>query len=205
MSATAGLFPNRTSPGPAGHHHVVAVSFVILTELMLFCGLVAAYIVLRGQAMEWPPAGQPRLPVGITALSTLLLLGSGWRVHQLSQFVGRRDVVAVRRLLRQTVMLGAAFFLIQGAEWGMLLGHGLTTASSVYGATFYTIVGCHAVHVLAGLAALMVVARRVGQLNQPEGDTATFDSWASPVLGARLFWLFVVGVWPPLYALVYLW
>ena len=205
MNARAEMPAYRGQLGPAGHHHVVAVSLVIVAEIMLFCGLVAGYLVLRGQAIEWPPPGQPRLPVGVTALSTLLLLLSGWRAFRLSSAVHRSDGAGLRRALLQVMTLGGAFLVIQGAEWVSLLGYGLTTASSVYGATFYTIVGCHAVHVAAGLAALGVVTRRVPHSSDSLGSASVPDALVSPLFGARLFWLFVVAIWPPLYALVYLW
>lgn len=199
-------FPSyRGNLGPAGHHHVVGVSFVILAEIMLFCGLVAGYLVLRGQAVEWPPPGQPRLPVALTAVNTLLLLGSGWRAQRLARALQRTDGRELRRLLLQVMALGGAFLVIQGAEWVSLLGYGLTTASSVYGATFYTIVGCHAAHVIAGLTALSVVTYRATRSRVRLGSTVVPDALVSPLLGARLFWLFVVAIWPPLYALVYLW
>ena len=205
MNARAELPAYRSNLGPAGHHHVIAVSLVIITEVMLFCGLVAGYLVLRSQAVEWPPADQPRLPVAVTAFSTLLLLGSGWRAFRLSWAIQRSDGRALRRLLFHVMALGGAFLVIQGAEWASLLGYGLTAASSVYGATFYTIVGCHAAHVIAGLTAFGVVTHRATRSRTRLGSTVVPDALVSPLLGARLFWLFVVAVWPPLYGLVYLW
>ena len=205
MNASTAFPPPREHVGPVGHHHVVAVVFVILAETMLFCGLVAGYLVLRGQAPEWPPLGQPRLPVVVTAVSTLLLVASGWQAWRLTVVVESSDVRALRRVLLRVMMLGGAFFLIQGVEWALLLSYGLTAVSSVYGACFYTIVGCHAAHVVAGLVSLGVVTRRATRTPSHLGTGTADDSLVGPLYGARLFWLFVVGIWPPLYALVYLW
>ena len=44
--------------------------------VMLFAALFLAYGVVRVQANEWPPFGAPRLPRGVPALNTLLLLAS---------------------------------------------------------------------------------------------------------------------------------
>src|SRR3990170_3089509 len=47
-------------------------------ETMLFAGFVTAYLVFRLGAPVWPPPLQPRLPVGVTAVSTAVLLLSGY-------------------------------------------------------------------------------------------------------------------------------
>ena len=196
---------SRPSSGPAGHNHVIAVSLIIVTEIMLFCGLIAAYIILRSQAMAWPPAGQPRLPLLLTAVSSSLLMASGWRALQLRSAVERGEGAAVVRLLHQTMLLGGVFLLLQGFEWASLIGFGLSSVSSVYGATFYTIIGCHALHVIAGVVALGGVLGSTRRLVTASPAQMIPAAQVGPLLGARLFWLFVVAVWPPLYALVYLW
>ena len=57
----------------------------------------------------------------------------------------RDDQRTLRRLLWSAFALGAAFVTVQGAEWASLINYGLTTASSLYGSLFYTLIGCHAV------------------------------------------------------------
>ena len=49
----------------------------IVTEVMFFASLVSAYLIIRSGLEEWPPWGQPRLPVWSTALNTAVLLSSG--------------------------------------------------------------------------------------------------------------------------------
>lgn len=156
---------------------VLAMAVFLFTEVMLFCGLVSAYLVLRGHAVAWPPLDQPRLPVAVTAVNTIVLLWSGRAMAQ--------------RRMERALALGALFVAVQGYEWTRLLAHGLTMASSVYGGCFYTIVGLHALHVLAALAVL-AWARRPGRSEET-------------LQAVRLYWYFVVGIWPVLYTLVYLW
>src|SRR2546426_8835535 len=55
---------------------LLATLFLIGGEVMLFAGLVSAFWVLRVSAPAWPPPLHPRLPVGVTGLNTLVLLGS---------------------------------------------------------------------------------------------------------------------------------
>ncbi len=174
---------------------VLAMAVFLATEAMLFAGLVSAFLILRAGAPVWPPPGQPRLPVAVTGANTVVLLASAWTMH--------RAVVATRAAraaflpwLAATTALGATFLLVQGAEWVALLRHGLRASSSLYGATFYTVIGCHGLHVAAAvvtLAALLTWAHRV-----PARQCRT------RVQVCRLYWTFVVAVWPVLYVLVYL-
>ena len=92
--------------------------------------------------------------------------------------------------------LGLAFLLGQGIEWVRLLGYGLTTRSGVYGATFYAVVGIHATHVVAALIALAVVWRRASR-------GAITPAHRESVVVCAMFWIFVVGIWPALYVLLY--
>lgn len=167
----------------------------LITEVMFFAGLISAFLVLRAGAVLWPPLDQPRLPVGITAVNTAILLLSGGTMHRAVTAARRRG--GPGRWLDATALLGALFLAIQGSEWVRLVGFGLTTSSSLYGGTFYTLVGAHGIHVLAALIVLVSVALRT---RRARGAAAS-----SRALGlCRMYWLFVVAVWPVLYVLVYL-
>jgi cytochrome c oxidase subunit III len=169
---------------------VLGMSVFLVTEVMLFCGLISAHIVLRGPTVIWPPMGQPRLPVEVTAVNTCFLLLSGYTMLRAAGAFSEQRRADAGRALAQTVGLGVLFLTVQGYEWVRLIAYGLNTRSGLYGALFYTVVGIHAVHVLGAVTALALVMRRP----------------TSASLGAmKLYWLFVVGVWPVLFALVYLW
>lgn len=195
LMATAACRPvPRVARAPAVPSQVLGMGIFLLTEVMLFGGLVSAYLVLRGQAAVWPPPGQPRLPVAVTAVNTLLLAASAWPAWRVVPALVAGHGPARRRLIA-ALTLGLAFLAIQGSEWARLVSYGLTGASSLYGGMFYVIVGAHAAHVAAAAVALTwgIHAAGRGRLG-PDGARAL-----------RLYWIFVVSVWPPLYALVYLW
>lgn len=167
-------------PRPRLDNATVGMALLLVTELMFFCGLISAYLVARASTTgSWPPPEQPRLPVAGTAANTAVLILSA---ATLALARSRRGVAA-------TAGLGALFLALQGREWVRLLGFGLTTTSSLYGAFFYTLIGAHGIHVLAGLAILAWVV-----WGSPRGRIPT---------AAALYWYFVVGLWPVLYALVY--
>jgi heme/copper-type cytochrome/quinol oxidase subunit 3 len=99
--------------------------------------------------------------------------------------------------LAATAALGIIFLGVQGYEWLRLIHYGLTLSSGVYGATFYTLIGCHGAHVLGAvfwLLAVLVQARK--------GRYSGRDS--TGVQLCAMYWTFVVALWPALYGLVYL-
>ena len=171
---------------------VLGMTFFVASEAMFFVALISAFLVLRAEAGVWPPPGQPRLPVLLTAFNTALLLASAVSMRRALRCSERDRLGAA---LAVTAGLGGGFLLMQGYEWVRLLRFGLTTASSLYGATFYILVGAHALHVVVALLALWVVR---GRLLAREGVEA------ERLRPMAIYWYFVVAVWPVLYVLVYL-
>ena len=193
----------QPSPSSTGERTVVPNAILgmlifVVCEIMFFGGLISAYLVGKAAALDaggaWPPAGQPRLPIGSTAFNTFVLLISGWFMSRTS--ITQRQPEgkgATRKLLAAAIGLGAFFVVFQGYEWTRLIQFGLTMQSSTYGGFFYLIVGTHALHVIVALTALIYAYIQLKN-----------DRLTSGVLGAsRIFWYFVVGLWPVLYVTVY--
>src|SRR5439155_23760940 len=84
----------------------LATMFFIAGEVMFFAGLISAYFVLRLGAAQWPPPLQPRLPVLVTGLNTLVLLGSSFAMLRTQRDRSRARVV---RGLTVTAALGVVF------------------------------------------------------------------------------------------------
>jgi heme/copper-type cytochrome/quinol oxidase subunit 3 len=196
MTAAAQVRPTR--PSPAIPNIVLGCALFLISEAMLFCGLASAYVVLRSQAGLWPPLDQPRLPVFATAINTAILIASGGALWRSVSESARGNHNIARSLRGAALALGTVFVVFQGIEWGRLIQHGLTSSSSLYGALFYSLVGCHGLHVIVAL----VVFARIHQLTlRDPGSTQSMDR----LRAGRMYWTFVVLVWPPLYGLVYLW
>ncbi|MFQ5898702.1 MAG: heme-copper oxidase subunit III [Candidatus Methylomirabilia bacterium] len=166
-------------------------------ETMFFGGLIAAFLVMRLGAPAWPPPAQPRLPVAVTGLNTLVLLASSFTLARALRAIRRGDQAGLCRGLAWTAALGAIFLGVQGYEWGRLVTFGLTLSSGLYGATFYTLIGTHGFHVLAALVTLSVV-----WLLAKRGQFTARNYLGASVSG--MFWHYVVALWPILYTLVYL-
>jgi cytochrome c oxidase subunit III len=176
---------------------LIGVTILIGAETMFFAGLIAALFILRANSVAWPPPGQPRLPLGATALNSVVLIVSGFTMYRALAAMRAGGGRAMLRLLAMTGLLGATFLMVQGLEWVRLLGYGLRASSNLYGATFYTAIGAHGLHVMGGLAALAVVVRHAVAGRYDAAHHAGLEACA-------FFWLFVVALWPVLYVLVYL-
>jgi heme/copper-type cytochrome/quinol oxidase subunit 3 len=191
--------PDREpTPGrPLLENAVLATIFVIGGETMLFAGLVFSFLIVRMAAPVWPPPLEPRLPIEVTAVNTVVLLFSSWVMMGAVRARSRGDRRTFVRALTLTAGLGVLFLAVQGYEWVRLVGFGLTTGSGIYGATFYTLIGAHAAHVVAALAWLGITLAFAmhGRFAGPR---------APGVTACAMYWHFVVALWPILYVTVYL-
>jgi cytochrome c oxidase subunit 3 len=185
--------------GPAGSlksaDPTLGVLIFIGSEVMLFGGLLSAFLVSRASAPFWPPANQPRLPVAVTGLNTGLLVLSGLTMWRVVRLLRQHDKTGAMRWMGITITLGALFLAIQGTEWAGLIRFGLTMTSSLYGGMFYLIVGAHALHLVAAVAVLLFVASRVWR--------GRYEVDYRGVVACSVYWSFVVILWPIIYALVY--
>lgn len=174
---------------------ILGVLIFIVTEAMLFAGLISAFVISKSGAAPgaWPPPGQPRLPVEETLINTIALVVSGVLVVFVNRdFIARRSRALA--MWSAALALGTFFLLFQGWEWTSLIASGLTMQTSNHGAFFFLIVGMHGLHVVAGLSAMagLFLSARGGNLSP------------DVLRAGSLYWGFVVGLWPILYWLVYL-
>ncbi|MGE3536357.1 MAG: heme-copper oxidase subunit III [Candidatus Tectimicrobiota bacterium] len=184
-------------PGAALNNACLGMLIFLGAETMFFVGLIGAFLVFRLAIVPWPPTEMPRLPIEVTGVNTLILLYSAltmWRANRAVRTGQQRQVTQVLLL---TGLLGLVFVLIQGYEWLKLIRFGLTLSSGMYGATFYTLIGCHALHVLG--AVLWVGLVWFGAMRGRYTVTRR-----TGVVLCGMYWYYVVGLWPVLYWLVYL-
>jgi cytochrome c oxidase subunit 3 len=193
--------PRRTLPhtvqeaAPPVSNTRLAMLVLIAAESMLFAGLIGTYLVFR-LAQKWPPPDLPRLPLGLTAANSLVLFASLVPMTRALRAVRKGDRATVVRALELTALLGTLFLLVQGFEWVRLVRHGLTLGGSMYGATFYVLIGCHAAHVLVAVVWLVVTA-----LLARRGAFRAARHAALEMCG--VYWYFVCALWVVLFPLVY--
>ena len=180
----------RTPLVPSG---VLGMLIFIVTETMLFAGMISAFLIVKSGAMVWPPPDQPRLPIEQTAFNTAALIASGLALYW-AQRRFAEDRQSAKGPLLTAMLLGGFFVVFQGFEWVALISQGLTLTSSNLGSFFFLIVGMHALHAVAAIGVLFYAWLRLqrGWLVQ------------SQLLTAAVLWYFVVAVWPVVYVVVYL-
>lgn len=184
--------PPPFSQTPPVSNARLGMLMLIAAETMLFMGLISAYVMFRMGSVVWPSA-HLYLPLEVTWVNTFVLLSSSYTMHKAVIAARTSDQATLSFQLGLTMLLGVLFLSIQGYEWVQLIRDGLTIATGIYGATFYTLIGCHAVHVLAAVIWLSIVLWR-----------ARKPISLVPVEICGMYWRYVCVLWVVLFALVYL-
>ena len=168
----------------------------LVAETMFFSGLIGAYLVFRFGSRVWPPPNLPRLPLEVTWANTVVLSVSALTMLAALRAVRAGDRRGLNLGLTVTLVLGCAFLAVQGSEWLRLIGHGLTLRAGTYGASFYGLIGAHAVHVLGAVIWLGTVwiCARQGRFGAARHVAVEL---------CAVYWLFVCALWLALFTLVY--
>ena len=181
----------RYSPPPASTGIWVGIAAIAMT----FAAFTSALIVRKGSSNDWQPF---TLPI-ILYLNSVLLLASSVTLE-----VGRRRVAAFMagvkaqranpaRWLYVTLTLGVFFVAGQYAAWKQLRAQGVFLATNPSSSFFYLLTAVHALHVLGGLAGLLLV---IGRLRSCVLRRSTLDI-------ASRYWHFMDVLW--FYLLLLLW
>jgi len=195
-TAEVTLSNNPSQPKPPISNGMIGMTIFIVTEVMFFAALISAYLVIQSGQDEWPPWGQPRLPVETTAINTLVLLASGMIMFISNKLFRKNKIVDGQRWMGISILLGIFFLISQGREWLELIDFGMTVSSSVYGGLFYLIIGAHGFHVLVTILILLYCWRKI----KSAGKKVEIEN----IIPFQILWYFVVLVWPILYILIYL-
>lgn len=164
-----------------------ALRLVLVAVSALFLVFLAIQWQTRARAGAWPPPDAPP-PPRILWLSTLLLALSSITLTRAALQVHRN--ARPRAWLAWTLALGTAFLASQVLAGARLVSAGVLPASGAYGASFFALLGLHAVHVVAGLAYLghLTAARR------PRVDQVRL---------AGVYWHFMGLLWLAVFALLW--
>jgi cytochrome c oxidase subunit 3 len=164
---------------------------------MLFASLFFAYGLVRAHATAWPPPDQPRLPLLLPGLNTLVAAGASLCLERAGRaWRGGADRGVAAGLALATA-LGAAFPVLQVSVWTALWNGGLRLDGGPYPSAFYALTGLHAAHVLVGLVALGALALRAARGALGLRHRTPLRLWT-------MYWHFVGAMWLILYVTVYL-
>jgi cytochrome c oxidase subunit 3 len=168
----------------------------LFSEAAFFSTLLVAYVAFIGTDLSGPTPAVLSLPLVIC--TTICLLASSGTVHlaekRLRAGAGRAFIL----WWFVTIVLGALFLLGTAYEWhGLITEQHLTIGRNLFGATYYTLIGFHALHVTAGVVAMLIVLGLAlrGEVSNKNHIGVELVSW---------YWHFVDGVWIVVFSVVYL-
>ena len=107
------------------------------------------------------------------------------------------DRAAFVRWWLTTIVLGILFLLGTAYEWrALVVEHGLTISRNLFGSTYFTLVGFHALHLSAGVVVMLIVLGLIVArlLTTKDREGAELVSW---------YWHFVDAVWVVVFTVVY--
>ena len=190
--------PSASEAGPAPKRIVVAYGFWIflLSDIVMFSALFAAYAVLARATAGGPTGAQLFNQVSV-AIETACLLVSSYTCGMMSLAVNARRRVDTYFFAVVTFALGAAFLYLEVREFADMIARSATPQRSAFLSAFFTLVGCHGLHVTAGLIWLAVMMAQVAV----RGFRASVER---RLLCFALFWHALDIVWVWLFTVVYL-
>lgn len=169
----------------------------IASESAFFCTFIVAYLFYIGKDTGGPtPREVLELPKVI--LNSIALLSSSATIVLALRGLRRGSNGVFILWTAVTIVLGLLFLAGTAVEWRTLIvDHGLTIATNLFGTTFYSLVGAHAAHVTLGLTMLLVclMAAMRGGIGAAHAERVELVSW---------YWHFVDVVWIVVFTVVYI-
>ena len=166
------------------HPHKFTLWVAIASIIMMFAGLTSAYVV-KGSLPGWSTIEIPRL----FYYSTVVMLLSSISVQMALKAFKERNMPQYRRLITVTAVLGIAFIVMQLLGFMQLWDRGLTFEGSAGAGQFlYIIFGLHALHVVGGVIALIIMFIKAFSARIRNYDPVSIEL-------ASTYWHFVDALW----------
>ena len=148
-----------------------------------------------GKSLAGP---QPRDVLHVPIVPTICLLSSSLTIHFAVKLLRSGKLASFLLSWSLTIALGSIFLAATLREWSHLIyDDGLTIQTNLFGTTYYSLVGLHAVRVTVGLIALAVVLLFAlqGKVNK---------EYAARLDVLSMYWHFVDAVWVAVFTVVYI-
>jgi cytochrome o ubiquinol oxidase subunit 3 len=188
----------RDWSGPASKRIVTGYGFwiFILSDIILFSALFATFAVLLGQTAGGP-SGHDLFDLRNVAIETAFLLASSFTCGMASIAADERNAKWFQVAMAVTCALGLGFLVLELQEFVSLVARGAGPTRSAFLSAFFTLVGCHGLHVSAGMLWLLTMMAQV------------FTKGFRPDIQRRilcfaLFWHALDIIWIAVFTIVYL-
>jgi cytochrome c oxidase subunit III len=152
------------------------------------------YFYLRDRVFDWPPPPTALPDLLIPTINLILLLLSVVPMQLICKAARRLDVRSVIRWHVVCDIVGLAFITLRFFEFKALNVYWDTNA---YGSIVWTIIVIHTFHLLSEVIETIVITLLLilGH-TEPKYMVDSTDN--------ALYWYFIVGIWVPCFALIYL-
>ena len=194
MAASTLTVPQAEMPMSPHLRGRVGMWCMIAAESAIFTIFVVAYLYYVGKSISGPT---PREVLEVPIFISICLFSSSFTIVMGERAIDRGNTKLFAMWLFGTIFLGAIFVAGSLREWHRLIyEHGVTISSSLFGTTFYSLVGLHLSHVIVGLTMLSIVLifALLGKVKQEHAER----------IGVlALYWHFVDTVWVVVLSVVY--
>jgi cytochrome c oxidase subunit III len=167
---------------------------LILIESVVFSTLIASYFYLGFRQPTWPLPGIKDPDLLMPSIGTALLLASSISMALADRAIKRDNAVTLKWGLLISALLAAGFLVLKIIEYS---DKEYLWDSHPYGSIVWLIIGFHSMHVVSLLLKTVVV-----DVLAFRGFFTRRNRIAVTVNG--FYWHFVVLVWIPLFAVIYL-
>lgn len=170
----------------------LAVWWVLASEIVIFGGLLASYIMHR---LGHPEFGDyaSHTNTWIGAFNTLVLLTSSLSAVLAHQAAERKNGPLAFKYLWGTFAGGLIFLCVKSFEWYTEINAGFTITANAFWSFYYIAAGLHACHIIGGMLIMAIISfdvRKNKELQRVE------------LIG--IYWHFVDVIWIFLFPLLYI-
>ena len=169
----------------------------LASEIMLFGGLISAYIILRSGSAHMAVPPRSMIGVPLATFNTFALITSSVTMVLALAAIQEGNIAKFQRWILCTIGGGLIFLCVKAYEYHHKWEEGITISSNLFGSFYYTLTGLHVIHVTGGLflMAYILWAGTRGDFTPDAHDR---------VECAGLYWHFVDLVWVILFPILYL-
>lgn len=194
MAAATIIVPPNEMPLASSYRGKVGMWCLITAESAIFSIFVVAYLYYAGKSVSGPTPAQV---LDIPWFNSICLFSSSATILIAEKALHQGQVKKFSLFWFLTIALGVIFLIGTGREWyGLIYHDGLTISSSLFGTTFYSLVGLHAFHVIVGVTGLTIILifSLFGAVKQEHSARVSVFA---------MYWHFVDAIWVVVLSVVY--
>ncbi len=187
----------EAAPTRTGISHAKLGTWAFLaSEIMLFGGLISAYVILRSGSSHFYVPPRAMMGVPLATLNTFILISSSVTMVLALVAMHEDNLAKFKRFMLCTIGGGFGFLIVKSYEYQHKWHEGITISSNLFGSFYYTLTGLHVIHVIGGIVLMFVVLS--------QGSRGMYAKNSDRVECAGLYWHFVDLVWVILFPILYL-